>query len=389
MTERSKHLEEALRECAERGVAGSGDPWPDIRERLGDRRTSVGARTASAASSGPRYGPWQRPWRRGLVPRTRAGWVVAVLLLALFGTAAYAASGLIPSDLTIEEATLQRGPEGDEIVVRASATGKANLPECFLVEGPAMEAMQRQERGGKPMEGRIDSTWPDADLTESYDLGNDTVYVFHDDRDARGRKVDPERTPFFAMCTAGTEPGGTGPGVRSDVVHVEGTPGSDATLASEERDFVRKDMTSQEIRPPVATLSFGDRAMEGDPGPYCWSPGSKSEEKNTLWCWGKEENEGVPQKNKTLKVPAGSTMLFDFGGRPKPDSVVAGAYPLSYGRITGRPATGLRMREDGRLELPSDLRAGGYSVAVWVSGPKGEATYSYRIAVENGAGGHD
>jgi hypothetical protein len=187
------------------------------------------------------------------------------------------------------------------------------------------------------------------------------------------------------MCSAGTGPGGTGPGIRSDEAHVKGTPEGGASLASEEHDFVKKDMTYQEIRPPVATLSFGGRVVEGALGPYCWSPGSRSEEKNTLWCWDEEENEGVPQKDKTLNVTAGSTMVFDFGGK-KPDSVVAGASPLFYGRITGQPATGLRVKENGRIEIPSDIPVGEYAVGVWVSGAQGEAEYSYRIAVEREPG---
>ena len=147
MTERRERVERVLHGCAEAGVAGGVDPWPAIRER---------------ALAGGR-----RSRRTRLVPRTRVGWAFAALLVMLLGTAAYAVAGLSESDLKIEEASLQRGESGDEITVRVRATGSANLPECYLVEGPVMEAMRRVEDGGEPPKGRVDSLWADDDLTES------------------------------------------------------------------------------------------------------------------------------------------------------------------------------------------------------------------------------
>jgi hypothetical protein len=104
--------------------------------------------------------------------------------------------------------------------------------------------------------------------------------------------ADPRQTPFFAMCSAGTGPGGTGPGVRYDQAHVAGTPGAEADLAFGGQEFVRKDMPSQRIEPPGAILSSGHESVEGAVGPYCWSPGSKSEEENVLWCWNETGVEG-------------------------------------------------------------------------------------------------
>ena len=169
-------MERVLHGCAEAGVAGGVDPWPAIRER---------------ALAGGR-----RSRRIRLVPRTRAGWAFAALLTMLFATAAYAVAGLTESDLTIEEASLQRGESGDEITVRVRVTGNANLPECFLVEGPAMEAMRRFENGGDPPKGRLDSVWPDDDLTESWDVGDSTVFVFHEGKDLPKDTADPRRTSF-------------------------------------------------------------------------------------------------------------------------------------------------------------------------------------------------
>lgn len=73
-----KHIEAALRACAERGVPEVVAPWPEIRERaLAGRRP-------------------ERPSRRfRFVPRTRAGLAFAVLLVMLFGTMGYAATGWI------------------------------------------------------------------------------------------------------------------------------------------------------------------------------------------------------------------------------------------------------------------------------------------------------
>jgi hypothetical protein len=89
----------------------------------------------------------------------------------------------------------------------------------------------------------------------------------------------------------------------------------------------------------------------------------------------------------TLHVPAGSTMVFDFGGEARLDSVMAGAAPLFYGELTGRGGKGLQAtRRDGRIEIPADLRPGEYLVLVHVSGPEGEADYAFRVAVEPDTG---
>lgn len=365
MSERGEHLREILRECAELGMPDPGNPWPAMKERLGGRH------------SGHVAVEHRLSWREHLLPRTRAGWVLATFLVLLFGTAAYAVSGLTRSDLTIEEAALQSGERGDEIVVQVRAMGSANLPECFLVEGAAQN----------------ESSWPDEDLTESFDVGNTTVYTFHEDKDPTKNVSDPKRTPLYAVCSAGTGPGGTGPGVRYDMVHVGGTHEAEvppALKALEEGEFVRKDMASQEIRPPVATLSSGDASVEGAAGPYCWSPGSKSDEDNVLWCWNESGVKGqVPKEGDTLSVAAGSTMVLAFGGRSRLDSVLAGAQPLFYGELaTGRPGKSLRtIRRDGRIEIPAALPTGDYFVTVHVFGPEGEADYAFRVAVERDEAG--
>jgi hypothetical protein len=71
-----QHIEMALRVCAEAGVPENPVPWGEIRERA----------LAARRPSSPR-------WR--FVPRTRAGLAFAVLLVMLFGTVGFAATGWI------------------------------------------------------------------------------------------------------------------------------------------------------------------------------------------------------------------------------------------------------------------------------------------------------
>ena len=70
-----KHIENALRACAEDGVPETVVPWPEIRERaLAGRRPTR---------------------RRRFVPRTRVGLAFTVLMVMLSGTVGFAATGWI------------------------------------------------------------------------------------------------------------------------------------------------------------------------------------------------------------------------------------------------------------------------------------------------------
>lgn len=349
MTERGeRRLEEILRDWAGEATVRSDDLWPAVRERLAYSR---------------------RP-RRWPLPRTRAGWGLTVVAAVLFGTAAYAASSMTVSDVTVEEAVLQKAPDGDRIVVRVRATGSAELPWCYVTQGRSLQ----------------DGTWFDDDLTEQRTFGDVAVFTFHEDETPSGEPVDPERVPFFAACSAGTSPGGDGPGVRSDDAHVAGTAEGEPPWPTEDREFVRKDMEYRQITPPVSTLTSDGRTVEGEFGTYCWSPGRRDEDENALWCWDEQENDGIPGEDKSLTVSAGSVLAFNFGGEVKPDHTIAGAAPMAYGKLTGRAATDLRIADGGRIRLPEDMRAGEYAMGVFVSGPQGEAEYSYRIDVEREAG---
>ena len=131
------------------------------------------------------------------------------------------------------------------------------------------------------------------------------------------------------------------------------------------------------LEPPDSTLISGDRAVTGEIGSYCWSSGSASSCVDAVYPL-------VPGKEKTLAVPAGSDMVFDYGGEVPPDSVRAGAEPLGPG---GEPADSLssplktRGSED-RVTIPAELPAGDYVVDVSVTVPEGGASYYFRVVVE-------
>lgn len=77
MPEQRERIEQALHGCAEAGVPETMDLWPEISERV------------SAA-------PRRSPRRFRLSPRTRIGWVFAVLAMFLIATtAAFAAAGAL------------------------------------------------------------------------------------------------------------------------------------------------------------------------------------------------------------------------------------------------------------------------------------------------------
>ena len=119
--------------------------------------------------------------------------------------------------LSIEMAYLSSAGDADIINARVRFGGEAVWPDCFLVEGPTAEAMERMEEGGPPVRGRLDSTWASRDSTEKVLLENDTLLTsFHK---APGSEApDPDRAPYFVFCGSGEEP------FLHDRAHVTGTP---------------------------------------------------------------------------------------------------------------------------------------------------------------------
>jgi hypothetical protein len=118
----------------------------------------------------------------------------------------------------IEMAYLSSAGDADIINARVRFAGEAVWPDCFLVEGPTAEAMERMEEGGRPVRGRLDSTWASRDSTEEVLIENDTLLTsFHK---APGSEApDPDRSPYFVFC-------GSGEPFFHDRAHVDGTPES-------------------------------------------------------------------------------------------------------------------------------------------------------------------
>jgi hypothetical protein len=118
-----------------------------------------------------------------------------------------------PRRLTIEEAELQSGEEGDQIFVQVAVEGSGFLPRCFLMDGPTRDAARREDVYGR----RVESRWSDERSTETLEMGYTYVVVFHEDRGMSGKVPDPRRTPYFVVCSEARR-------MHTDEAHVEGTP---------------------------------------------------------------------------------------------------------------------------------------------------------------------
>jgi len=144
--------------------------------------------------------------------------------------------------------------------------------------------------------------------------------------------------------------------------------------------------------PPGSTLSFERREVAGELGSYSWSQGGGELSTDAV--------PPVPPEGEELAVPAGSAVVFDFGGSGGLSSARAEAYPLG-GANEVRSRHGFRYlapgeersalateeldidREGDRAEILIGLPLGRYVVGVYVKTPEGyDASYYYRIAVE-------
>lgn len=150
--------------------------------------------------------------------------------------------------------------------------------------------------------------------------------------------------------------------------------------------------------PPESTLAYGGRTATGELGSYCWSSAG-----SPATC---ADAAGIPvaHERKTLTVPMGSVLVFDFDGGRRPDSVEARAYSLEQeqrwlagpdGTSLMRPRGGgstlatddLRVRREGdRTDIPAELGPGEYAVEVSVRVPEGDASYYFRVAAKGKAG---
>ena len=148
-------------------------------------------------------------------------------------------------------------------------------------------------------------------------------------------------------------------------------------------------------KPPQSTLSFKGRTVTGEIGSYCWSsPGTPAT------C---ADAAGIPvaREQQTLTVLTGPALMFDYGGEGWPDSVEARAYPLEQEKrwLPGPEGTSLMRPEEGRSVLatedlrvrremgdrtaiPAELSSGEYVVEVLVGVPEGDASYYFRVNVQ-------
>ncbi len=133
-------------------------------------------------------------------------------------------------------------------------------------------------------------------------------------------------------------------------------------------------------RPPDSTFSYGGETARGALGTYCWKRGCA-------------DSVGIVAYNDELRVPAGATVTFAYGGR-KLDSIAVVAYrigpgnqPEQMGRkillIPAGKGTELPARRSGnRAQISAELPAGRYVVDVFATMPGGDAAYGFLIAVE-------
>ena len=149
--------------------------------------------------------------------------------------------------------------------------------------------------------------------------------------------------------------------------------------------------------PPFSTLTLGKRTITGVLGSYCWE--SVSDAAETVGRCVDAAGMPIPRQDEALTVPRGWVLVFDYGGRGRPTSVGARAYPLEQkrGSPPGRHSGALLVPREGRPEMeanslevsrlgyraqvPVKLSAGEYVVEVSIVVPEGDATYYFRVVV--------
>jgi hypothetical protein len=127
------------------------------------------------------------------------------------GAGSFTDSDEAPRKPAIEGARLQTGVEGEKIIVVVGHRGF--FPECFLMEDRAVRGTGREGVYSR----RAESPWPKAGLTETFQLGESYVVVFHEDPHPEARVVDPRKTPYSVVCVEMIT-------MRVVEAHVEGTP---------------------------------------------------------------------------------------------------------------------------------------------------------------------
>ena len=169
---------------------------------------------------------------------------------------------------------------------------------------------------------------------------------------------------LLAGCAAGQ-----GDGAGSATTQ-EGTTSNGA-----EETTVQK-RTGDRNRPPDSTLFYGAQLVTGTLGSYCW--GDMCADSFFI----------VPPRKKTLTVPSGSHIVFDYGGQRPPIKVGVGAVPLDkQGTSTASPnlnrERSLKVHGSGvDRTIPVELPPGEYVVEVFIEEQQGDAGYYFRVLVE-------
>jgi hypothetical protein len=122
-------------------------------------------------------------------------------------------SGEAPRQPTIEGARLQIGEEGEEIIVVVGVGHGGFFPDCFLMEARVVRGAEREGVYGRSTESR----WPKEGATETVQMGESYVVVFHEDPHPGAKVADPRKTPYSVLCVEPIT-------MRAVEAHVEGTP---------------------------------------------------------------------------------------------------------------------------------------------------------------------
>ena len=106
---------------------------------------------------------------------------------------------------------MQTGVEGEEIIVVVGH--EAFFPDCFLMKARAVRGAGKEGVYGR----RADRRWPKEGATETVQMGESYVVVFHEDPHPSAKVADPRKTPYSVLCVEAITK-------RAVEAHVEGTP---------------------------------------------------------------------------------------------------------------------------------------------------------------------
>ncbi len=178
---------------------------------------------------------------------------------------------------------------------------------------------------------------------------------------------------FFAAALVGT--------ILSGCQMASGGGGMNSSETAETTGDPKASGGANRFKLPESTLSYGGQTVTGVLGSFCWACIAGDEEESGTGCFDVAEVP-TPPKEKTLAVPAGATLGFDYGGERQLNSVEAGACPLIRGEA-GEAIVQLEIRRSGDgVRILAELPAGSYVIDVFVYVPAGDASYYFRALVE-------